>query len=46
MNDGPASGPTRAQLQSCNNATLDHNNRAAVPVWTVGEQPAIKLSLP
>ncbi len=26
--------------------TLDHNDRAAVPVWTVEEQPAIKLSLP
>ena len=26
--------------------TLDHNDRRAVPVWTVGEQPAIKLSLP
>ena len=25
---------------------LDHNNRAAVPAWTVGQQPAIKLALP
>ena len=25
---------------------LDHNDRPVVPVWTVGRQPAIKLSLP
>ena len=25
---------------------LDHNDRPVVPVWTVGQQPAIKLSLP